>query len=269
MGRDAAKKSPKPEEDRHFVTALARGLEVLHSFKSAEERLGNQEIAQRCGLPKSTITRLTYTLTRLGYLHQAPRSGRYRLGLATLGLGGASLSRLDVREVSRPLMQELANRTDCLVSLGTRDGLSILYVEQCRSPSIVTLRLDIGTRMPLATTAIGRAFLAGAPEEIRKGLEKRIKALDPIAWPRLEAGIRKSIDDLAEIGCCCSFGDWRKEINGIGAPLMLGSGLPTLVINAAAPALMLSEEAFVLRVRPELIATVRSIEGQFGSRDRG
>ena len=43
------------KEDRHFVTALARGLDVLSAFRSRDRTLGNQELARRCGLPKSTI----------------------------------------------------------------------------------------------------------------------------------------------------------------------------------------------------------------------
>lgn len=71
--------SPKPDrakEDRHFVTALARGLQVLQCFKSGEERLGNQDLAERCKLPKSKIARLTYTLTKLGFLHNESGSSR-------------------------------------------------------------------------------------------------------------------------------------------------------------------------------------------------
>ena len=60
---------PKGKEDRHFVTALSRGLEVLGCFRSGDKLLGNVDIARRCGLPKSTVSRLTYTLTRIGYLH--------------------------------------------------------------------------------------------------------------------------------------------------------------------------------------------------------
>lgn len=70
----AAKAATRPlraKEDRHFVTALARGLEVLSAFRSRDRLLGNQELARRCGLPKSTISRLTYTLTREGYLEPA------------------------------------------------------------------------------------------------------------------------------------------------------------------------------------------------------
>src|SRR5687768_18493710 len=72
-------KTPVGKQDRHFVTALSRGLDVLSCFRSGSRMLGNQEISERCKLPKSTVSRLTYTLTKLGYLHYVKESGKYRL----------------------------------------------------------------------------------------------------------------------------------------------------------------------------------------------
>jgi DNA-binding IclR family transcriptional regulator len=223
-------------------------------------------ISERCRLPKSTVTRLTYTLTRLGYLHHVEESGRYRLGMATLMLGGTTLARLDVKEMSRPLMQQLAIDTGTQVSLGLRDEMSMLYIENCRGHSIVTLRLDIGARIPLATTAMGRAYLAAAPENVRLALEERIQALDPIAWPRIEKGLRQACADLAESGCVGSFGEWQKEINGIAVPFQPGGGLPLMVINAAGPAQSMSRDTLLGEVRPKLIAMVREIEQGLGAR---
>ena len=110
---------PNPA-DRHFVTALARGLDVLASFRTGDQLLGNKELAERCQLPKSTVARLTHTLTRLGYLIHVEEEAKYRLGMATFTLGSTMVAQLDVREVAQPLMQKLADRVRAEVSLGTR-----------------------------------------------------------------------------------------------------------------------------------------------------
>ncbi len=115
--------------DRHFVTALARGLEVLASFRHGDRMLGNQELSKRCGLAKSTVSRLTHTLTSLGYLIYVEASAKYSLGTATLSLASAMLSKLDIRKLAHPLMQELAEFGQCLVSLGSRDRLSMIYID--------------------------------------------------------------------------------------------------------------------------------------------
>ena len=262
-GVAVARSSTGPKEDRHFVTALARGLQVLQCFKSGEERLGNQALAERCGLPKSTVTRLTYTLTKLGFLHHDADSGRYRLGMSTLTLGGTTLSRLDAKEVSLPLMQELAHSTGSLMALGMRDGMSMLYIETARSDSFVTIRLNIGSRLPIATTAMGRACLAAMKPGARKGLEDRIRALDPTGWPAIEKGIEQAREELAEFGCCSSFGEWRGEVNSIAVPMNVGRGMPLLVMSAAGPAQSMPAAHFMNQIRPRLIAAVREIERHF------
>jgi DNA-binding IclR family transcriptional regulator len=252
--------------DRHFVTALARGLEVLSCFGSGDDLLANHEIAARCGLPKSTVTRLTYTLTKLDYLHYAPASGRYRLGTATMALGSAMLTKLDVRQVARPLMQQLAQETSAQVSLGTRDRLSMLYIENCRGSTIVTLSLDVGSRIPLATTAIGRAYLAAAPSSERADLMERIHALDELAWPTISAGVETALAEYRATGCVSSIGEWVKEIHAIAVPFNPGGGLPLMAVNAAGPAQNFPREKLLGEVRPKLIEVVRSIEERVGQR---
>src|ERR1700732_604789 len=154
----------KPKADGHFVTALARGLEVLACFRHGDRMLGNQELSKRCGLAKSTVSRLTHTLTHLGYLIYVEESAKYSLGTATLSLGSAMLSRLDIRQLAHPLMQQLAEFGQCMVSLGSRDRLSMIYIDAVRGSAAVTLSLDSGARIQIPTSAMGRAYLTAVSE---------------------------------------------------------------------------------------------------------
>ncbi|MFZ5512534.1 MAG: IclR family transcriptional regulator [Pseudomonadota bacterium] len=257
---------PRTKEDRHFVTALARGLDVLACFRSSDKMLGNHEIAKRCKLPKSTVSRLTYTLTKLGYLSYVEESGKYRLGSATLSLGSAMLARMDVRQIARPLMQELADFSQGMVSLGTRDRLSMIYVENCRSQSALTLSLDVGSRIPVATTAMGRAYLAVCSERERNDLMEQVRELDEVAWPRIRQGIETALQQYQELGCCCSFGDWQQDVNAIAVGLRPGGGQPPMAINCGGPAFSLSKEFLLQEVRPRLIELVQRLEASLGSR---
>ncbi|WP_324291731.1 IclR family transcriptional regulator [Cupriavidus sp. D39] len=246
-------------QDRHFVTALARGLEVLSCFHSGDNFLANHEIAERCGLPKSTITRLTYTLTRLGYLHLVPETGKYRLGTATGALGSSMLANLDVRQVARPYMQLLAAETGSVVALVTRDRLSSLYLECCRSTSIITLNLDVGSRIPLGTSAAGRALLAAATPAERADLMERIKELDETTWPVVERGIQESITEYQSTGCVTSAGGWVKEVHGIAVPFSPGRGLPLMAISLAGAASYFPLSRLHEELRPKLLQAVRQI----------
>jgi DNA-binding IclR family transcriptional regulator len=255
--------------DRHFVTALARGLEVLSCFRGGDSFLSNHEIAARCGLPRSTITRLTYTLTKLGYLHLVPETGQYRLGTATVGLGSAMLVNLDVREVAQPLMQSLANETGGVVALAARDGLAMLYLECCRSDAIVTLSLGVGSRIPLGTSAAGRALLAGLPVPERAELMERLRALDEGAWPKVRRGIETAVSECAASGCAQSLGDWVREVHGIAMPFRPGRGLPPMTISVAGAAQDFPRARMEEVVRARLVETVRQVERCLGQRGPG
>lgn len=248
------------KEDRHFVTALARGLEVLACFRSGDRMLGNQELARRCKLPKSTISRLTYTLTKLGYLEYVEDTGRYRLGSATLSLGSTMLARMDARQIARPLMQELAGFSQAMVSLGTRDRLSMIYVENCRSPAALTLSLDVGSRIPLATTAMGRAYLAMCLDGERHDLMDRIRELDEVAWPRIRQGIEQAVQQYREFGVCASFGDWQKDVNAIAIAFRPAGSRSLMAINCGGPAFALSPDFLMNEVRPRLMALGARLE---------
>jgi DNA-binding IclR family transcriptional regulator len=255
------KTAPRPpKEDRHFVTALARGLQVLACFRSGDMQLGNQELSERCQLPKSTVSRLSSTLTRLGYLIQVPDSGKYRLGIATLALGSTMLSRLDLRQRAHPLMQELAAFSGASVSLGARDRLSMIYVEHCRGPSALTLSMDVGARIPLATSAIGRAYLAAIPAAEREAVLAEVQAHDRKAWPQVKAGIARALQDHRKLGVTCSFGDWQKDVHGIACAFQPGGGLPPMAISCGGPASSLTRERLLREIRPRLLELTQRLE---------
>ena len=147
-------------------------------FRKSEVLLGNQEIAARCNLPKSTVSRLTFTLTRLGYLHYVEPLAKYRLGTAVLALGTSMLAKLDVRNIARPLMEELATFSNAHLGLGARDRLSMVYLECFRGQAAVSLTLDVGSRISISTSALGKAFLAACTEEERAPILGEIRAID-------------------------------------------------------------------------------------------
>jgi DNA-binding IclR family transcriptional regulator len=259
-------KAASAKGDRHFVTALARGLEVLACFRHGDRMLGNQELSKRCGLAKSTVSRLTHTLTELGYLIYVEESAKYSLGTATLSLASAMLSKLDIRKLAHPLMQQLAEFGQCMVSLGSRDRLSMIYIDAVRGSAAITLSLDIGARIQIATSAMGRAYLTAVPEEERTDIMKRVCELaDASRRPELQRGVAKALRDIRELGVCCSFGDWQKDVNAIAVPVRPGGGLPPMAINCGAPAYMVSKEFLLEQVRPRLVALVSELETSLGT----
>lgn len=246
-----------PPADRHFVTALARGLELLRVFGEGADSLTNADLSERCGLPKATVSRLTYTLTRLGYLAQSPTTGRYRLAPGVLALGYALLSGLDIRERARPLLQRLATTADATVAVGGRDRLSVVYLDCFRGTGTVTLSLDVGSRVPLATTAIGRALLAGLPAAERAYLLDLWEARDAAGIDAIRAGVDRACVELDAQGFCTSFGDWQRDVNAVGAPVPTADGL--FAINCGGPAFKLPRDRLQDTLGPALASIAREL----------
>src|SRR4051812_11959086 len=180
------KRPAKPvASDRSFVVALARGLDVLRAFHPNDGLLGNQEIAARTKLPKPTISRLTHTLTKLGYLTQVPRFEKYQLAPAAMALGYAALANLGVRHLSEPFRNELMRQTGGACAIGASDRLSMIYFGQSRSELTVGVQLDVGSRVPIATTAMGRAYFWALPPEERNNLQRELREHYGHRWPRI------------------------------------------------------------------------------------
>ncbi|WP_232314862.1 IclR family transcriptional regulator [Oceanibaculum pacificum] len=246
-------------KDRQFVTALARGLEVLRCFRPGDAGLGNQDIAERTGLPKPTISRLTHTLTRLGYLKYADRQGIYQLGPGVLALGYSMLAGLDIRDRARPLMQELADQANASVALGSRDRLSMVYLECCRGQGAVTLRLDVGSRVPIATTAMGRALLASLPEAERAYLLGLMRDRFPDEFPKLEQGVERAIRDIETRGFCLSLGDWQGDVHAAAVPLLAADRSAVFGLNCGGPSFLLSPRKLEEEIGPRLVEIAKQL----------
>ena len=252
--------------DRKFITALARGLEVLRAFTPSEGLLGNREIAERTGLPKPTVSRLTYTLTKLGYLMHVERLGKYQLAPGALAIGYSTLANMRIREIARPYMQELANYAGASVAIGTRDRLSVVYVEHCHSKATVLLRLHLGSRIPIATTAIGRALLAALPDHERVWLFDMIARQEGDRWPMIRAGLEKAVEDLATRGFTLSIGEWNPDVCAVGVPVFSSDNAGVFAFNCGAPTFHMTRERLESDIGPRLVNIVRNVEAGLNGR---
>lgn len=252
--------------DRQFVTALARGLEVLRVFRPGEALLGNADIATRTGLPKPTISRLTYTLTRLGYLEYLPKLEKYRLGAPVLALGYAFLANTDVREIARPLMQDLAEQTSSMVSLASRDRLSMIYREVRHGNSSTGLRLDVGSRVPIARSAAGMAALAVMAKNEREHLIEALREQMGDEWPQIAEQIERTGAEIAERGFCAIRRGVFTDSNAVGAPFVSPDGSSILGFALAGPDFLVPEAELYTRLGPMLADMVVRLNGEMARR---
>ncbi|MGF0239054.1 IclR family transcriptional regulator [Rhodococcus sp. IEGM1300] len=251
-------------DDRQFAATLARGLEILHCFTARDTQLGNAELSSRTGMAKATISRFTYTLVRLGYLRINRQNNKYQLGSAVLSLGYPLLASLNIRQIARPFMKELADHIRGSVSLGMRDRLSVVYLESSRSAAPMSHPPDVGLSYPIVRTAMGRALIAASSRDERTALLNEIKVRTPDDWKTFQVRIEESVQEFYDHGFCVSYGDLRREIHAVAVPMRPMADGEILVFNCGVSAFMLNEGQLKNDIGPRLVSMVRSIEGMLG-----
>lgn len=256
------RKSPSDstEKDRNFVTALSRGLEILRCFRKDDKSLGNRDIADRTGLSKSTVSRLTYTLHKDGYLLFDADTARYRLAPPVLSLGFSCLSGIGFRQLAKPLMQDLANYSEVPVALASRDRWTMVYLERCRSASAITLAIEVGEHIKMTTSAIGRAYIAAMPDLERQTLLDELRRREKGDWSEVQAGLDEAFECYSENGYCTSIGSWKSDVNSVAVPYYSTTTSQLFAFNCGGPATMLTKEKIVSDIGPRLIELVSEIE---------
>ncbi len=255
--------APVAATDRKFVTALARGLDVLRCFGPRDRWLANQEIAKRTGLAKPTVTRLAYTLVRTGHLRYSESLNKYALGGASRSLGFAALAQMDIRRIARPLMQELSEHTKGAVHLSVADRLSMVLIDTYRNPG--SFFVDIGSRLPMATTSIGRAYLSAVPMTDRRRLLEEIRQTSGDEWPRVKKAIDQAAAEYEKHGFVIALGEWRREVHGIAVPLLPSDSAEPVVFSCRGASFQLDLESLKKDIGPRLLTLVGNVRSALAS----
>ncbi len=205
------------------VDSLQRGLEILRAFRSGENSLRPAEIAARTKIPRTTAHKLLNTLVAHRFLRHLPEPDRYEPDVACFVLGHALRASMPLLRAARPQMQRLASTLGVHVVLATREGLDMLILERCGSGDAPD-DTAVGSLVPLAQTALGRAWLWAQRPVVQGGFIERIRAqADPSALGAIP-GIYRAFQDLSERGCCLALGDWIEDRQAVAAPLVPGGG---------------------------------------------
>jgi DNA-binding IclR family transcriptional regulator len=215
-------------------------------------------------LPKPTISRLTYTLTKLGYLTPVPRFEKYQLAPSAMALGYAALANLGVRHLSEPYREELMRETGGAVAVGGRDRHSMIYFGQSRNGLTLGVQLDVGSRIPIATTAMGRAYLWALGDDERAALLRELREHYGSRWTKMREGIERSGETIAKHGFSISAGEWQNDVAAVGVALKLNDGTGPYAFNCGAPAFRFTEDRLLADIGPRLVAMVRNIEAALG-----
>jgi IclR family transcriptional regulator, positive regulator for flagellar biogenesis len=246
------------------VSALERGIAVLRVFDEDRRVLSPTELSRLTGIPRPTVTRLASTLVTLGLMKQEHGGERFMLGPGVVSLARVFLAGLDVRAVARPHMQALAESVGGSVYLAVRDGLEMVLIEASRPRStMLAARLDVGSRVPMANSALGRAYLGAVDAAERHALIESLRLARGSDWGGLEGGLMRALADSRQHGYCVSAGEFHREINSVSVALVGPDG-EVMALNCGTAAFVFTEEHLRSEIAPKLIELAKTLAAEIG-----
>src|SRR6202008_4827161 len=235
------------------IQVVSRAFDVLRCFEGHEARLGNLEISNRCGLPRSTVSRLTHTLTRMGQLVYLPRDQKYRIGPSAVAMSTSMMKGLQLRNLIRQRLQDVAEQLPGTVGFVIPDRYHLVYLEYARSANALGLHEVTGSRISMATTAAGHAYTAALTPEGGADLLNEMDREMPDGARMLRPRIENNRNFLRDHGYVIACGLWSPHINGVAVPLWSPQYQTFVVVTIGLLSAMFDEKRLHKEVGPPMI----------------
>jgi DNA-binding IclR family transcriptional regulator len=140
----------------------------------------------------------------------------------------------------------------------------MIYFGQSRNGLTLGVQLDVGSRIPIATTAMGRAYVWALPNDERAALLRELREHYGNRWAKMRDGIERAGETVERFGFTVSAGEWQNDVHAVGVALKLNDGTGPYAFNCGAPAFRFTEDRLRSDIGPRLVAMVRNIETALG-----
>lgn len=222
--------------DRYNVPGLQRGLQMLAEFRRDSRELTGAELARRLDLPRASVFRILQTLEQMGFVERVGDTASYRLGIAVLRLGFEFLASMELTEFGRPVLDDLSATSGQSAQLVVRDDTEVVVVAKIAGPSSLVSAMQVGGRLPVHATALGRVLLGGMSMEALSQLYAG-KPLPSFTaqTPSSLAELHRRVRDDAARGYAISQGGYEAGVSTIAAPVFDEHGAVAAAVSVTLP----------------------------------
>jgi DNA-binding IclR family transcriptional regulator len=236
------------------ATAIEKALDVLFHLHAAPAPLGVSDVGRSLGLPKSSAHRLLAALGRRG-LVERDEAGRYRPGIALVALGLGTLAREPVVEAARQVLEREADALGETLFVAAARAGRIHVLDKVEGSGFLRAAPRIGSAVPVHATAVGKLYLALAPDDVELGDERSLERFT--ARTLRGRGLADAIARARRRGWSENREEWLPGLVVVAAPVMAGPRM-VAALAAAAPAARLPESE-ASRTAARLMAASRRI----------
>ena len=215
------------------VQSVERAFTVLHCLAGGPA--GVTEIAERCDLPKSTVSRLLATLHDIDVVEQMESGGDYRIGGALLDLAGGVAPTAHLVALARPHLSDLSEQLGEATGLSVLDGDQVHYLDQVDGPHAVQVKDWTGERAPAHLVPSGIVLLAATSDAVRErylAVPLAATTAKSMTDPRR---VRERLKSVAPVGVEWVYEEFADGINSVACVVRDRSGAPVAAIHAHGP----------------------------------
>ena len=279
--QSAAMKTKRPEEpapavvmpaeeiaafagDPDFMPSLARGLAVVRAFTRARRKLTVAELSRKTGIPRASVRRCLHTLAELGYVSSDGHG--FSLQPKILTLGFSYLSSAPLAETAQPLLERVSAAVQESCSLAVLDGDEIVYIARSATRRIMSVSLNIGSRLPAYCTSMGRVALAQMPQGSLEGYLARVK-LRPLTARTVvsHAALVRTIAEARKAGFAAVDQELEIGLRSIAVPVTDNAGTLVASMNVSSHAGRVTMRDMERLFLPELRAAAHDLSLQLES----
>ncbi len=223
-----------------IIQALVRAIDVLNCFEDTEE-LGVTEISNKIKLHKSTTFNIISTLEHCHYLEKNDSTGKYRLGIELFRMG--TKVRYDLRKIVVPYLEKLLAQFKETVNLVVRDGDYVIYLEKIESPHSMRISTAAGSRLPVNSTAVGKAILSGLSDDELHEIITGIKLVKFTDYTICEQDVLlENIKKARKSGYAEDFEELEIGLTCVAAPIFNHTGKTFAAISISGPTSRMQKE---------------------------
>ncbi|MBP1689900.1 MAG: IclR family transcriptional regulator [Deltaproteobacteria bacterium] len=252
------------EKSNYIIRSVSHALDVIEQFLGDADELGVTELSKRLKLHKNNIFRLLATLESRGYIEQNKATENYRLGLRSLHLGQAYVSRMGLLRQARPVMDALVKqlRESAYVAVSRQGGMVPLEGLEADQP--VRLVSTIGETLPLHATAVGKTQLAfGSEEELRTRLPETLKRFTSKTVTERTA-LLQQLKTAAENGYAVDIGEHVEDVRAVAVPIKDYTGHVVGALAVSGPAYRLTAERMQKEFAPLVVKAGHDLSARLG-----
>lgn len=251
--------APLDPDHRDFVSALATGLDIIRAFDRENPRMTLSEVASKNGINRAKARRFLLTLHGLGYVRKQDRY--FELTPRALDLGYAFLSANGYQLVVRQHIEHITEVTGESSSMGVLDGHEVIYVARSAAPHrLMTVALNVGSRLPVVATSMGRVLLAFTPDRLEEILNQSdLVAHTPNTITNPDA-LRSCIEEVRGQGYCIVDQELESGLRSLAVPVRNQYGKLLGALNVSTNAARVSREKLEADFLPLLLEASRQIE---------